>query len=65
LYDNFALEIVILRLEYPYFFGYRTLRTFSSRPKGCIKMRELNKVVPNLQVVAMKCRHNEDMISEV
>ena len=46
-------------------FFYRTLRTFSSRPKGCIKLRELSRIVPALQDALTSCPDNDDMIREV
>ena len=48
-----------------HFYFHRTLRTFSSRPKGCIKLRELSRIVPTLQDALTSCPDNEDMIREV
>jgi len=46
-------------------FAAMTLRTFSSRPKCCIKLRELSRIVPSLQAAVTLCPDNDDMIREV
>ncbi|XP_067940759.1 uncharacterized protein [Watersipora subatra] len=48
-------------------FAAMTLRTFSSRPKGCIKLRELPKIMPCLQRILRRpiTKDNEDMMKEV